>query len=110
MRGHFLTKAFTNAVHWKHACDLIQIVNPEKLLLLTSFPDIKHQIHSPSSTECGGGGVPDNDVEEPELALTTPFFSQMTLKGTVSETALRFTDLVRCSVKCIKDYKCPKVV
>ena len=58
-----------------------------------------------------GGGVPNNDVDEPELALTTPLLSQnLHLKGKVSETAPRFIDLVRCSVQGIKDYKCPKVV
>ena len=57
-----------------------------------------------------GGGVPNNDFDEPELALTTPSFSKMALKGKVSEVAQRFIDLMRCSVKGVSSYKCPKVV
>ena len=50
MCADIFTKAFTNTVSWKHACDLSQIVNPEKLELLSSSPDIKHQLPTPSST------------------------------------------------------------
>ena len=57
-----------------------------------------------------GGGVPNNVVDEPELALTTPSFSEMALKGKVSEVAQWFIDMMRCSAKGIRSYKCPKVV
>ena len=56
------------------------------------------------------GGVPNNDADELELALTTPLLSQIVLQGKVSEATSRFIDLMRCSVKGVKDHKCPKVV
>ena len=53
------------------------------------------------------GGVPNNDFDEPELALTTPSFSKMALKGKVSEVAQRFIDLMKCSAKGVRGHKCP---
>ena len=76
---------------------------------MTSSPDLKRQVPTRSSPE-SGGGVPNNDVDELELALTTPSFPKMALKSTISDVAQRFTDLIRHSVKRVGDIKCPKVV
>ena len=57
MCADIFTKAFTSAVNWTHACDLIQIVNPDVLSILTCSSELKHQIPIRSSTESGGGGT-----------------------------------------------------
>ena len=58
MCADIFTKALTTAVNRTHACEFIQINNPEKLSLLTSSPILRHQIPTRSSTESGGGGCP----------------------------------------------------
>jgi len=54
MCADIFTKAFTNAVAWRHACDLIQIVDPAVLVALVRSPDLAHQPPGRSSPERGG--------------------------------------------------------
>ncbi len=61
MCADIFTGAFTNALAWRHACDLIQIVDPSILPTLVRSPDFSHDVPARFSTErrwMGGGGTP----------------------------------------------------
>ena len=53
----FFTKAFSNAVAWRHACDLNQIVDPSALSTLVISPDLALEPPPPVLPERGGGGT-----------------------------------------------------
>ena len=50
------TQEFSNAVAWRHACDLIQVVDLVVLAALARSPDLAHQPPGRSSPERGGRG------------------------------------------------------
>ena len=54
MCGDIFTKAFTNDLAWRHACDLVQIVVPSVLPTLVRSLDLRHDVPERSSTERGG--------------------------------------------------------
>ena len=53
MCADMFTKAFSNAAAWRHACDLIQIVDPVALVALVRSSDLAHQPPERSSPERG---------------------------------------------------------
>ena len=63
MCAYYLTKAFTNALAWRHACDLIQIVDSSVLSTLVRPLDLSHDVLARSSLE-RGKGVPSSDVDD----------------------------------------------
>ena len=65
------TKAFTNVIAWRHACDLIQIVDPSVLPALVRSLDRSHDVPARSSTERGARGGPNSDIDDYEAALST---------------------------------------
>ena len=50
-------KAFSNAVAWRRACDLIQVVDPSVLSKLVISPDLAHEPPAPVPPDRGGGGT-----------------------------------------------------
>ena len=66
MCADIITKAFANAVLWKHGFDLIQVVNPTVLLSLVRSADLRHKFPEGASKE---RGVPNSEFDDSELAL-----------------------------------------
>ncbi len=58
MCADIFTKAFSNAVAWRHACDLIQITDLAVLSKLAVSPYISHEAPKPVPPKRGGGGYP----------------------------------------------------
>ena len=70
MCADIFTKAFTNAASWKHACALMQIVDPKGLSSLTSSPDL-NILFPHALPQKSGGGVPNNDADNDNLARSS---------------------------------------
>ena len=54
MCADIFTKAFANAVNWKHACVLIHTVNPAVLFTLAISLDLRHDVPERRSPESRG--------------------------------------------------------
>ncbi|MFM7985535.1 MAG: hypothetical protein ACKPKO_40105, partial [Candidatus Fonsibacter sp.] len=70
MCADIFTKAFSSAAAWRHACDLIQIVDPKVVSELVKSPDIGPEPPIAVSLERGGGGVPNSAVSDLEAPFT----------------------------------------
>ena len=55
MCADIFTQAFSDAVAWRHACGLIQIVDPAALVTYVRSSDLAHQPPKRSSLERRGG-------------------------------------------------------
>ena len=56
LNAWIIHKGVMNAVNWKHACALIQIVKPAVLSMLIASPDLRHDV--PHNSPLKGGGYP----------------------------------------------------
>ncbi|MFM7982960.1 MAG: hypothetical protein ACKPKO_26910, partial [Candidatus Fonsibacter sp.] len=57
MCADIFTKAFSKVVAWRHACDLIQIIDSSVLSKLVISPDLAHEPPAPVPPDREGGGT-----------------------------------------------------